>query len=49
MAARLRKIVIKGAGDKLLVIQDTANNTWEVPGGGLNHGETIQQNSKREK
>jgi 8-oxo-dGTP pyrophosphatase MutT (NUDIX family) len=42
------KILIKDHDDKLLVVQDTTNGTWEVPGGGLDHGETIEQTAKRE-
>jgi len=42
------KVLIKDDSDKLLVVQDTTNNTWEVPGGGLDHGETIQQTAARE-
>ena len=42
------KIVAKDADDKLLVVQDTTNNTWEVPGGGLDHGETTKHAALRE-
>jgi 8-oxo-dGTP pyrophosphatase MutT (NUDIX family) len=42
------KILVKNSSDKLLVVQDTTNNTWEVPGGGLDHGETIKQAAIRE-
>jgi 8-oxo-dGTP pyrophosphatase MutT (NUDIX family) len=41
------KLIIKD-GDRLLVVQDTTNGTWEVPGGGLDNGETIEQTAKRE-
>jgi 8-oxo-dGTP pyrophosphatase MutT (NUDIX family) len=42
------KVLIKDSNDKLLVVQDTTNDTWEVPGGGLDHGETIKQTAVRE-
>jgi 8-oxo-dGTP pyrophosphatase MutT (NUDIX family) len=42
------KILVMDADDKLLVVQDTTNDTWEVPGGGLDHGETIMQTAVRE-
>jgi len=42
------KVLIKDSDDKLLVVQDTTNNIWEVPGGGLDHGETIRQTAARE-
>ena len=42
------KVLIKNPDNKLLVVQDTTNGTWEVPGGGLDHGETIEQTAKRE-
>jgi 8-oxo-dGTP pyrophosphatase MutT (NUDIX family) len=42
------KVLIKDSKDKLLVVQDTTNDTWEVPGGGLDHGETIKQTAVRE-
>ena len=42
------KILIKNGDDRLLVVQDTTNNTWEVPGGGLDHGETIKYTAQRE-
>ena len=34
--------------NRLLVVQDTTNDTWEVPGGGLDHGESIKQTAVRE-
>jgi|GEM_PF-1439996 len=42
------KILIKNEHDQLLVVQDTANGSWEVPGGGLDNGETIKQTARRE-
>jgi len=42
------KVLVKNLDDTLLVVQDTTNGTWEVPGGGLDHGETIEQTAKRE-
>ncbi len=42
------KMLIKDNDDKLLVVQDTTNDTWEVPGGGLDHGERIKQTATRE-
>lgn len=42
------KVLIKDQNDRLLVVQDTTNGTWEVPGGGLDHGETIEQTAVRE-
>lgn len=42
------KILVKNRDDKILVVQDTTNDTWEIPGGGLDHGETIEQTAKRE-
>lgn len=42
------KVLIKNNANELLVVQDTTNNTWEIPGGGLDHGETIKQTAKRE-
>lgn len=41
------KLLIKKEG-LLLVVKDTTNGTWEIPGGGLDHGETIKQTAKRE-
>lgn len=42
------KLVIKNSEDKLLVVMDKTTNDWEVPGGGLDHGETIKQTAERE-
>lgn len=42
------KVLIKNDEDRLLVVQDTTNDTWEIPGGGLDHGETIEQTARRE-
>lgn len=42
------KVLILSEDDELLVVQDTTNGTWEVPGGGLDHGESIQQTAVRE-
>ncbi len=42
------KILVKDRDGKLLVVQDTTNGTWEVPGGGLDHGESIAQTAERE-
>ncbi len=42
------KVLVKDQEDRLLVVQDTTNDTWEIPGGGLDHGETIEQTAKRE-
>lgn len=42
------KLLIKDDGDRLLVVQDTTDGSWEVPGGGLDNGETIEQTAKRE-
>jgi 8-oxo-dGTP diphosphatase len=35
-------------GDRLLVEQNITNGSWEVPGGGLDHGETISETAVRE-
>src|SRR6266540_4453287 len=42
------KLIIKNQNDELLVVKDTATDTWKVPGGGLDHGETIKQTAERE-
>lgn len=42
------KLIIKDEDDRLLVVQDTTNGSWEVPGGGLDNGETIAQTARRE-
>lgn len=42
------KLVIKNKDDKLLVVQDQTDGSWEVPGGGLDHGETIERTARRE-
>jgi 8-oxo-dGTP diphosphatase len=42
------KLIIKDDRDRLLVVQDTTDGLWEVPGGGLDNGETIEQTAKRE-
>jgi len=41
------KLIIKDDQDRLLVLQDS-DTGWELPGGGLDHGETIQQTAARE-
>jgi 8-oxo-dGTP pyrophosphatase MutT (NUDIX family) len=42
------KLFIKNEKDELLVVKDTTTDTWEVPGGGIDHGETIKQTAERE-
>jgi len=42
------KLIIKDDHSRLLVVQDTTDGSWEVPGGGLDNGETIEQTAKRE-
>jgi 8-oxo-dGTP pyrophosphatase MutT (NUDIX family) len=42
------KIVIKNEDDKLLVLKELKTGAWELPGGGLDHGETIEQTARRE-
>jgi 8-oxo-dGTP diphosphatase len=42
------KLIIKNSEDKLLVVMDKNTDDWEVPGGGLDHGETIKQTAERE-
>jgi len=42
------KLIIKDDHDRLLVVEDTTNGMWEVPGGGLDNGESIEQTAKRE-
>jgi 8-oxo-dGTP pyrophosphatase MutT (NUDIX family) len=42
------KLIIKNDDDKLLVLKDLTTDTWELPGGGLDHGETIEQTAERE-
>ncbi|HSX29376.1 MAG TPA: NUDIX hydrolase [Candidatus Saccharimonadales bacterium] len=42
------KVIIKDGHDRLLVVQDTTDGSWEIPGGGLDNGETIEQAAKRE-
>ena len=41
------KALIKDNQDRLLVFQDSAGN-WELPGGGLEHGEDIDDCIRRE-
>lgn len=42
------KVIIKDKTGRLLVVKDTTTGTWEIPGGGLDHGETIGQTAARE-
>jgi 8-oxo-dGTP pyrophosphatase MutT (NUDIX family) len=42
------KVIIKDDHGRLLVVQDMTDGSWEVPGGGLDNGETIEQTAKRE-
>jgi len=42
------KLIIKDDHGRLLVVQDMTDGSWEVPGGGLDNGETIEQTAKRE-
>src|ERR1700739_3514268 len=42
------KLIIKDSNDKLLVLKDLTDNSWELPGGGLDHGETAIQTARRE-
>ncbi len=42
------KLIIKDEHGKLLVLKDKTTNAWELPGGGLEHGEYIEQAARRE-
>jgi len=42
----LRAAIIKG--DKILLVNERNEKMWETPGGGINHGETIEDGLKRE-
>ncbi len=38
----------KNDKDELLVLKDKTNDAWELLGGGIDHGETIEQTARRE-
>lgn len=42
------KVLIKDEESRLLVVQDRTDSNWEIPGGGIDHDESIQQAAKRE-
>ncbi|QQS22353.1 NUDIX hydrolase [Candidatus Saccharibacteria bacterium] len=42
------KAVIRNDSGHVLCVTETERDLWELPGGGLDHGETIQQGLSRE-
>ncbi len=42
------KLIVKNPQDELLVLKENSTGQWELPGGGLDHGETIRQTVERE-
>ncbi|MBP6037892.1 MAG: NUDIX domain-containing protein [Candidatus Saccharimonas sp.] len=42
------KAVIRDEKGWVLCVSETERNFWELPGGGLDHGETVQQGLARE-
>jgi len=42
------KAVIRDADGKVLVVKEARDSHWNLPGGGMDHGETINQGLKRE-
>lgn len=42
------KAVIRNDAGKVLCVTESERDMWELPGGGLDHGETVQQGLARE-
>jgi len=42
------KLIIKDENNKVLVLKDLTTDAWEMPGGGVDHGEDIKQAIGRE-
>lgn len=43
----LKAVIVNSLGE-LLVVKETGHNFWDIPGGGLDHGETIKEALARE-
>jgi ADP-ribose pyrophosphatase YjhB (NUDIX family) len=42
------KCIIKNEAGEILVVKEIGRNVWDLPGGGIEHGETIRQGIARE-
>lgn len=42
------KAVIRNENGELLVVKERGRDVWELPGGGMDHGETFEEAMKRE-
>lgn len=42
------KCLIEDEQGHVLVVKESGRSSWDLPGGGIDHGETIQQSIKRE-
>lgn len=42
------KAIIRDEDGKVLVVKEKADDHWNLPGGGMDHGETIHEGLKRE-
>lgn len=43
----LKAVVVNEQGE-VLIVKETDHNWWDIPGGGLDHGETIKEGLARE-